>query len=184
MLVRLGAQALGSVSKTFRHGSRRTLATLTLFHNPNVPRSVKVLEQLEKARTQPYPKSRKIEYPPLSFDLDILERSPTVDEFSELIYLLNTTTYSDFLNQSMSPSYKAHPTNAQSLYDIVQEDPVIMRWPILINYKTQQIGRDPAEVAHVLKRLVVARDGAPDLDAAVPPRRMARPISTAWVDYD
>jgi len=103
--------------------------------------------------------------------------------------MLKTTSYIEFLNNGTSQSFKAHPTNAQSLYDMVQEDPTIMKWPILVDYATQQIGRDMPEVGDILKTLVVARDKpkkAPARPAAVaPPHRMApHPESTAWIDYD
>jgi hypothetical protein len=101
--------------------------------------------------------------------------------------MLGTTSYIEFLAQAASSSYKAHPTNAQSLYDMVQEDPALLRWPILVNYATQEIGRDHDEVRGILKTLVVARDGKPKgaPAAAAPPRRMApRPEPATWVDYD
>jgi hypothetical protein len=102
--------------------------------------------------------------------------------------MLNTTSFSDFLNQSMPTSYKTHPTSAQSLYDMVQEDPTIMAWPILVNYKTKQIGHDIAAMRNILNQLVVVRDAIlkPPADTAdVPLRRMARsPASTAWHDFD
>jgi arsenate reductase-like glutaredoxin family protein len=152
-------------------------------HNPNVPASVKTLERLEEARTKPYPKQKKKAFPPLPFDIDVQERSPTADEFSELIYMVESAAYTVFLKQAISQSYKAHPTNAQSLYNMVQEDPTMMRWPILVNYQTQEIGIDQEGVKGILNNLVVARDGQPK-PPDPPASRRTPPESTAWIDYD
>jgi hypothetical protein len=162
-------------------------------HNPNVPASVNRLQMLEKARTDPYPKltkkSKKEPQPPLSFDIDIRERVPTAEEFSEFLYMLQSSTYTIFLKGSRSESYKSHPTGAQSLYDIVQHDPTAMQWPILVNFETQEIALHQAGSRSMLKTLVREREGK-GTKPKVPEPPAPRPRSTpppkpeAWIDYD
>jgi arsenate reductase-like glutaredoxin family protein len=158
---------------------------LLISHNPNVRSSVKALEHLEAARTQSYPKStRKRVFPPLSFDIDIRERSPTAEEFTELIYMAETSTYTLFLDRGISHSFRSHPTNAQGLYDIVQKDLTAMRWPILVNYNTQQIALDHTSLKSVLKTLVHERDGKPKEPEPPAPHWTLPPKPEAWTDYD
>jgi len=163
---------------------------LTIYHNPNDSSSVKSLALLEEARTAPFPKTHKgkkkeLVPPPLSFAIEIHERSPTAEEFSDLIHMTDAPSFTFFLKQGMSQSFKCHPTNAQSLYDIVQIDPEVMHWPILVDYKSQHVALDRAGLKTMLKRIVHERDGKPK--APQPPvvvRRRPPPPSTAWIDYD
>lgn len=73
-----------------------------------------------------------------------------------------------------SGSYKSHPTGAESLFSIIEEDPTMMRWPILVNYKTQQLALTQAGVRDILRTLVKERDKkveAPQPPGPRPPRR-------------
>lgn len=117
---------------------------------------------LEEARTAPYPSSKnkkKINVnPPLSFDIDLRERSPTAEEFTDLIYLAEAPSYTFFLKQGVSTSFTWHPTNAESLCKMVEKDPTVIRWPIVVNYKARQVAFTQAGVKSVLKALVAERD--------------------------
>jgi len=191
MLTRLATQLprlwSSNTGKIYFHGGR-TLATLTLYHNATVTASVKTLELLEDARTNPYPKrinkKKNGASQPLSFDIDVRERSPTPEEFSDLMYMKQSGVYTVFLKEAASRSFKAHPTSAQSLYDMVQENPTVMRWPILVNYKTRQICMDHAAVRSLLKSLVRERDGEPKAPEPPAPRWTPPPKPEAWIDYD
>lgn len=123
--------------------------------------SIKILEKLEEAQSGPYPRQKNKEYPPLSFKLEIMDRNPTSEEFTDLIYLMKSSAWSIFLKQAQSISYKAHPTGAQSLSEIVEADPTAMRWPILVNYKTKEYAFDMPGVRKVLTTLVQQRDRKP-----------------------
>jgi len=100
--------------------------------------------------------------------------------------MAESSTYTLFLNGRVSLSAKAHPTGAQSLYEIVQQDPTVMHWPILVNYETQQIALDNAGLKSILKTLVRERDGKPkEPEPPAPPAsRRAPPEPEAWIDYD
>jgi arsenate reductase-like glutaredoxin family protein len=155
-------------------------------HKSDVLTSQRTLEILEGARRDPYPKNKKIKNPPLSFDLDIRERVPTPEELTELLYMAESPSYLKFLREP-TRSFKEHPTSAQSLHDLLQEDANLMRWPILVNYGTKQITFDRAGVTRILRSMVEKKDGEP-----IPPPSSSRPVrmprppspSTAWIDYD
>jgi arsenate reductase-like glutaredoxin family protein len=160
-------------------------------HNPNVPSSVKVLKLLEKARTNLHPvrNLHKKTVPPLSFDIDIRERSPTAEEFADIIYMLKSSTYTVFLQLAASQSYKTHPTSAQSLFDMVQEDPNLMRWPILVNSETQEVALGQPMMKSMLATLVRKRDkkdanSKPKAPEPPKPRWTLPPRPPPWTDYD
>ncbi|KZP27916.1 hypothetical protein FIBSPDRAFT_1039907 [Athelia psychrophila] len=120
-----------------------------------------MMDVLEDALKKPYPKPSKnpktIVQPPLSFHLDVRQRIPTTEEFSELVYFTNAPVFTVFLKGTSSTSYKHHPTSATSLRGVLDDDPDAMRWPIVVNYDKQQIALDLSALRTILKTLAEDR---------------------------
>lgn len=95
-----------------------------------------------------------------------------------------SSVFSVFLKAAVTQSFKTYPTSAQSLYDTVQEDPTVMRWPILVDYKTRQVSMNQAGVKKILQNLRRKRDGEPIEPKQPAPQWTLPPKPAAWVDYD
>lgn len=67
---------------------------------------------------------------------------------------------------------------------MAQEDPMMIRWPILVNYEAQEIAFDQTGMKDVLRTLLHKRDGAPVPPEPPAPRWTMPPGPKAWVDYD
>ncbi|KDQ50782.1 hypothetical protein JAAARDRAFT_74002 [Jaapia argillacea MUCL 33604] len=180
-------QGISSVVLSLRRFSRgrvEPLPKITFFHDPNVRKSMKLLKSIEEARTEPYPrptKSRPTKSPPLTFDIQVEERIPTADEFSDLIHFASTPSYTIFLQDKALASYKTHPTTAKTLHEIVERDPDLLRWPLVVNWETEQLSiADIPDIKRMLETLVKKRDRVEDVPKEPPPP----PKPTEWIDYD
>ncbi|KAF8591778.1 hypothetical protein K439DRAFT_1626780 [Ramaria rubella] len=79
-----------------------------------------MLHLLRKAQLA-FPDNERKTGPPLEFDLDVLERLPTVDELQDIYCLLNESSWSVFFaSQTPKTSIRVHPTSARRVLDIVE----------------------------------------------------------------
>ena len=124
-------------------------------HNPDVPLSVKILEQLEAARTKPYPplsrsaqKPRLIKArrygdpthygpapipPPLNFAINLVKGPPTPDQFVAMNAFIDTahSLPGKFLHAKSLP-LSEYPTSATDLTALLKKKPEVLKWPIIV----------------------------------------------------
>jgi hypothetical protein len=147
---------------------------------------MKTLEFLQSIQTNPYPNSKTHVNPPLEFNLEIHERVPTAEEFSDMIYVLNEPSFMEFVD---THKCTAHPTSARALHDLGLKDPSALVWPLLIDRERRKIcigtgvGKGSVSIRRLLQDLVRERDGKspPAAPPSPPPRPEKKP---EWIDYD
>lgn len=71
--------------------------------------------------------------------------------------MTKATSYTFFLKQGAKTSLTWHPTGAESLFKLVEKDPTVMHWPIVIDYNRRQIAFTQAGVRSILQALVKER---------------------------
>lgn len=137
---------------------------IILSHRPESKASSLILQSIRKqqAEVEAYTPTTAEDRPGLV--VEVLERIPTVDEFKKLHHCkLSQPSIMSFI--SVTPNFKAHPTNAQALHDVVSESPEALRWPIVVNWETGDIaiGKDKPALRSMMRPIKL-------LSGQVPPQ--------------
>ncbi|EIN05708.1 hypothetical protein PUNSTDRAFT_137199 [Punctularia strigosozonata HHB-11173 SS5] len=129
----------------------RSLPQVSIFHNPSSPPSVKALQILQAALSNPYPPHSK-DGKPLEFDLQVVERPPTSDQITTLLTHYNLGG-SSTANGGLSTFLSSHPAGAGSptptsnacawlymnrtpdaLVKTASSTPSALKWPIVVDW--------------------------------------------------
>lgn len=72
--------------------------------------------------------------PPLELDLKVEERTPTEEEFRELLPLADPPQPATFLLDTKTGGASTHPTSSKDLHELANNDPSVLNWPIFVNW--------------------------------------------------
>ncbi|KAJ6600408.1 hypothetical protein DFH09DRAFT_1020997 [Mycena vulgaris] len=156
---------------------------LTVFHNPADATSTSVLAGLDSAAflypKQPPRKARRPYIPrgPLEIDIAVLSRPPDADEFREIASHLSDApgaraSFAAFLR----PKTSHWPTSAEALVALVETEPTLLAWPVVVDWEHRQssIG---AGYMNLVKAAAVRR-------SVVLKSKKEPPPPLEWIDYD
>ncbi|KAI0050744.1 hypothetical protein FA95DRAFT_1603212 [Auriscalpium vulgare] len=147
---------------------KKSLAQVSIFHNPASPPSTKALALLRAAASSPYPAGSS---KPLKFNLEVIESPPTADQVRTLItYLPAARGVEDqedphhisklISSHPSAPSLPERPHSAEGLVRLAQRNPNAVKWPIVVDWSSgnASVG-DVDGVKEILEHLRKKRDG-------------------------
>lgn len=116
----------------------RNLPVLSIFHNASSPPSVKALNLLRRAVSEPYPAPPK---PPLPVELSVVERLPTSDQFR---------TMQRYYGRPITAFLSAHPSSSGSesgagkdeverVVQTAKANPLALKYPIVVDWDAGKI---------------------------------------------
>ncbi|PVG00145.1 hypothetical protein CPB86DRAFT_783019 [Serendipita vermifera] len=114
----------------------RNLPVISIFHNPSSPPSVNALALLRKAKAEPYPSPPKA---PLSFELSVVERLPTTDQFK---------TMQRYYGQPITTFLSAHPSSneegkgadeVERVRNVANKNPLALKYPLVVDWDRAKI---------------------------------------------
>ncbi|KAJ6600402.1 hypothetical protein DFH09DRAFT_1302881 [Mycena vulgaris] len=113
---------------------------LTVFHNPADATSTGVLAALNDAAVL-YPRQPGLRNAcgPLSLDITVVSCPPNADEFREIATHISDapgarTSFAAFLR----PTTNHWPTSAGALAALVEKDPTLLTWPVVVDWERRQ----------------------------------------------
>ncbi|PBK60974.1 hypothetical protein ARMSODRAFT_965338 [Armillaria solidipes] len=116
----------------------RVARSVSIFHNPASPPSLKALELLQKAVSGPYPPDTTSN-PPLYFNLDVVEGPPTRDQLETISSYVKTSgqqpASSIFLSAHPSAPYDGdQPSTLGGVFQAASRNPNALKWPIVVDW--------------------------------------------------
>ena len=101
---------------------------------------------------------------PLEFDLQVVESSPTSDQFKTILSYLPSKAVNPsmiFLSAHPSgPSTSDQPTTVQGIAELAEKNPLAIKWPIVVDWIDGKVSIGDVEgVKGILETLRQKRDG-------------------------
>ncbi|KAJ7749623.1 hypothetical protein B0H16DRAFT_1724893 [Mycena metata] len=166
--------------------------TLHVFHNPADPTSVDTTERIQAAvHMFPRPPTKAPKFQsknairgPLKLDVIVHERAPTAEEFRLILFLHESATgFSSFVNPKAVDKLRAYPTNAEALAKLVERQPDLLIWPVVVDWEHDQVSVG-IQCTPVLKKAAERRRKVLQPDEPVEPER-PDPQAKEWMNlYD
>lgn len=158
-------------------------------HNPDVERSKRLLEIYEGYRRNPYPRPTNTKphiHPPLDFDLDVIERVPTAEEFGDMMLMIKDGYAHPTAFLRVANNAANHPTNAKQLHNLVVQDPSLMIWPLAVIWDENYLALDKQTFSKLVRKIHEHRQGITEYPTPPPPPPPRRPTHRVdeWIDYD
>ncbi|KAJ2925467.1 hypothetical protein H1R20_g11628, partial [Candolleomyces eurysporus] len=143
---------------------KRRAPSISIFHHPSSPPSLKALKLLQSANTSPYPANKSPSAPPLEYNLEVVESPPTTDQVRTILsYMPSKATSPSMALLSAHPSAGAGETRPQSIEAIVElarKTPAALKWPIVVDWEDgKAVIGDVEGVKSMLETLRKKRDG-------------------------
>jgi len=132
-------------------------------HHPSSAPSTRAVNLLRSSLSTPYPVN-SAEGKPLEFDLQVVESSPTSDQFETIMsYLPSKATNPSMVFLSAHPSgptYFDKPSTAQGIAELAKKNPLAIKWPIVVDWSIGKVSIGDVEgVKGILETLRQKRDG-------------------------
>ena len=101
---------------------------------------------------------------PLEFELQVVESSPTSDQFNTILsYLPSKATNPSMVFLSAHPSGPStidQPTTVQGIAELAEKNPLAIKWPIVVDWNDGKVSiGDVDGVQGILETLRQKRDG-------------------------
>ncbi|KAM6491140.1 hypothetical protein JOM56_013379 [Amanita muscaria] len=125
---------------------RKRIPEISVFHNPSSPPSIKAVQLLRSAVSNPYPPPTTPDTtkpnPPLTFDLTVVESFPTTDQLSTILSYLtpSRTTKSKLASTTFisshpsSPPLTERPENLHDIAELAKTNLSAVKWPIVVDW--------------------------------------------------
>ncbi|KIL61637.1 hypothetical protein M378DRAFT_32555, partial [Amanita muscaria Koide BX008] len=124
---------------------RKRIPEISVFHNPSSPPSIKAVQLLRSAVSNPYPPDTTKPNPPLTFDLTVVESFPTTDQLRTILSYLTpsrtTTTPKSKLasttfisSHPSSPQLTERPENLHDIAELAKTNSSAVKWPIVVDW--------------------------------------------------
>ncbi|KAJ7163948.1 hypothetical protein C8R43DRAFT_258803 [Mycena crocata] len=161
---------------------------LTFFHHAANDLSVQLLKVFRDAqlcfpsRDSPYGFRYR---GPLKLELDVKEENPSVDDFRNMLPMTADMSFRSFMDQDK----RRHAvTNPQALAELVEKDPTMLAWPIIVDWDHEQLCIGGVNFRTILnqtlqRRSAVIRPAKPEPKPEPEPRWIPPP-EDPWKEYD
>ena len=129
-------------------------------HHPSSPPSIKALNILRASVSGPFP-TDKPSAPPLEFNLEVIESTPTTDQLKTILsYLPSKAASPSLVFLSTHPSAAERPDTVSGIVELGRKNPNALKWPIVVDWNDGKASVGDVEgVKGILEILRKKRDG-------------------------